>query len=199
MSKKTKLKPVILHTREGMEAEATEYVKLQLRLIELTARMEQRKAEVEQEFEKELNEVAQQIEIKFAAVQNFCETHRSLVVTAECKSFDTVNATIGFRDTPPAVDKKTSDTWEGVARRMEGLVFYHPEDASKPPEQRRVVLDCSQYVKAPPQLLKAALLADRSNFTAEQLRAMGIKFTSEELFYITPKSQVAAGDVKEAA
>lgn len=201
MSKKTKLKPTVLHTREAMEAEVTDYVKLKLRHVEISARMEQLKAQVEQKFEEELNDLARQIDAKFAAVQNFCETHRGELVTDKLKSFETINAVIGFRDTPPAVGKLVQkDNWGGIAKRMEGLVFYHPEDLQLEPDKRRVVLDCSKYVKeSDPDISKTALLQDRSKFTAEQLRAMGIAFTSEEHFYVEPKSDVVIGDTKEAA
>jgi len=201
MSKKTKFKPSILHTRESMEAEVTEYVKLKLEHIELTARMEREKADIEKQHEARINELAQLIDAKFAGVQNFCETHRGELVTGKIKSFETVNAVIGFRDTPPAVGKRREkETWGSIAKRLEGLVFYHPDDAKLQPENRRVILDCSKYVKeADPELSKTALLADRARLTADQLLAMGVAFTSEEHFFVEPKSQVAAGDAKEAA
>jgi hypothetical protein len=46
---------------------------------------------------------------------------------------------------------------------------------------------------------KKSLLADRDRLTGEQLAEAGIRFEQDELFYITPKSEVAAKTVMQAA
>ena len=98
-------------------------------------------------------------------------------------------ATVRFADTPPSVAKRSSrETWGSLAKRLLGLVFHHPEDQGLSVENRRVLLDCANYVReGDPEVNKNALLADRSHFTDEQLAAMGVKFESEEIFYIEPK------------
>jgi hypothetical protein len=54
------------------------------------------------------------------------------------------------------------------------------------------------YVTYPePALAKGVLLQDRTKIPEDVLRAAGIRFAYDEVFYIAPKSQVAA--VKEAA
>jgi hypothetical protein len=52
---------------------------------------------------------------------------------------------------------------------------------------------------AEPALAKAVLLQDRTRIPEDVLRAAGIRFAYDEVFYITPKSEVAQGTVKEAA
>jgi hypothetical protein len=56
-----------------------------------------------------------------------------------------------------------------------------------------------RYVNAPePEVDKKALLADREKLSLEQLSEAGIRCEQDELFYITPKSEVAARTVLEA-
>jgi len=191
--KKEKIKPPVLRTREGMEAEVAEYVRLKLRHVAVTAQMEEMKARVEKKYSGELNELGRSIELKFAAVQNYCMVHRAELVDEKRKSFSLVNAEVGFRTSPPAVAKRSSkETWEDIATRLQGLELQGPDGAS--------ILDCGLYVREPaPQVDKAALLADRAIFTPDMLRIMGLEFTQEENFYIEPKSEVASGDSREAA
>jgi phage host-nuclease inhibitor protein Gam len=200
MTKPTTPKPAILHTREAMEAVAAEYVRQKLAHLALTAALEQEKAAIEKRCAPRLNKLALDIELNFAAVQNFCTQHRALVLDGKAKSFETLNATIGFRDTPPRVDKvRSKETWGAIARRLLGLVFTRPEDDHLDPLNRRPLLDCGIYVReGEPEVAKDVLLADRAHLTADQLTTMGLRFESEELFYIEPKSQVAQGDTKAA-
>ena len=181
---KKNLKPLILATREQMEFEAAEFVRLKIEYLAISAAMEERKAQIERESAKVLADLVQCMELRFAAVQNFCQLHRlELLPDREKKSFTTVNAVIGFRDTPPAVDKASSrETWEAVAVRLSSLVFDLPENAK---------LYCDNYVReGKPAVNKDALLADRALFTPDQLRAMGLRFTQEEHFYISPLAEI---------
>lgn len=194
MAKKDKIKPAILHTREGMEAEITDYLRLQLKHKALTAEMEAEKLAVEKRFQDRLNGLGRDIEAKFAAVQNFCVLHRPELLTGDKKSFETVNATVRFYFTPFSVEKRGKETFGALAKRLLGLVFT---------DKNQVVLDCAQFVRDPePELDKNALLAARANLTEEQLKAMGLRFGQEEIFAIEPKSELLDADtgaLKEAA
>jgi phage host-nuclease inhibitor protein Gam len=182
-----KAKPAVIHTREGMEAAVNDYAQLKLKHLAVLARLEQSKKEVERKFESELNGLANDIELKFASVQNYCMVHRSELLNGDKKSFETISARLGFYDTPMRVEKRSSkETFGNIAKRLLGLVFKKGDE---------VVLDCEQYVRtADPDLDKNALLADRTKFTAEQLDAMGIKFERDEIFFIEPKSELTEGD-----
>lgn len=191
--KNPKIKPATLHTREAMEAEVAEYVRLKLRHVAVSAQMEEMKARVEKKYAPEVNDLARQIDVKFAAVQNYCMTHRIELITDKRKSIDLVNAELGFRTTPHAVTKRVSkETWEQIALRLAGLTLRLSDGT---------VLDCGElYVREPaPQVNKEALLNDRKRLTEEQLRVMGLEFSQEEHFYIEPKAEIAEGDTKAAA
>jgi hypothetical protein len=64
---------------------------------------------------------------------------------------------------------------------------------------RRVFAGEDYVTYAEPALAKAVLLQDRTRIPEDVLRAAGIRFAYDEIFYITPKSEVAKGMVKEAA
>lgn len=194
---KTKFTPAILTTRAAMEAEVSLFIQSQLRHTELIALVEQEKLAVERQHEKRLNALVQEMERHAGAVQNYCTSHRRELLTDNKKSFETATAYVGFRDTPAAVDKiTTKETWGAIAKRLLGLVFVLKKDETGIPIE---TLDCANYVREKdPEVNKDAIQADRSRLTADQLYAMGVKFTTEENFYIEPKSLVAEGIVAEA-
>jgi phage host-nuclease inhibitor protein Gam len=180
---KAKNKPTILHTREAMEAEVSDYARLQLHHVALIAAMEVDKAAVEQRYQARLTALALEMEGRFAAIQNYCVLHRHELLPGARKSFETLSATVKFYDTPPRVEKRSRETFGAIARRLLGLVF----NAGQAGE-----MACEKYVREPePELNKEALLADRKHFTDAQLQAMGIRFESSEVFSIEPKSDVA--------
>lgn len=181
-TKKETLKPVILLTREGMEGAITDYFKLQLARKRVVLKMEEAKLDVEKRFEEELNQLANDIELRFASIQNFCELHRDELMPSEKKSFETVNALVEFRFTPHAVETVGKESEKTKAKRLRGLVFKLEGGAE---------LDCEKYVRIPdPTLNKATLLADRTTLKPEHLRVMGITFAQTETFSVTPKSEL---------
>lgn len=187
---KEKMKPVILLTREGMEAAVNDYARLKLELVAETARMEAEKTAVEKRYEEKINSLGRQIEDKFASVQNFCLTHRAELLPGDKKSFETVAATVKFYNTPQRVEVRRKENLGTLAKRLLGLVF----NAGKLEE-----LNCEKYVReADPVLNKEALLADRALLTEEKLMAMNIKFEWDEIFTIEPKSELVSGDKTNA-
>jgi len=182
-TKNTPKKPVILLTREGMESAITDYFALQLKRKRAVLKMEEEKLAVEKKHETELNDLAADIELRFASIQNYCELHRDELMPTEKKSFETVNAEVKFAFTPHAVETVGKESEKTKAKRLQGLVF--PLEGDKQ-------LDCGEkYVRIPePVLNKAALLQDRSLLTPAQLRIMGITFSQTETFSVTPKSEL---------
>ena len=172
MSKKEKIVPMIVNTREGMLSAVAEHVNLKLQHAELTAQMEQEKLAVEKRFQSRLLDLGQRIETTFAGVQLWAE--RNAPEFGDKKSIDATVAVVGFRTTPFRVDKRRSkDTWENIALRLESMFD-------------------DRFVRTPaPGVNKEALLEERTALTEEQLSAVGIKFEKDENFYIEPKSAVA--------
>lgn len=125
-------------------------------------------------------------------MQLYCEQHRGTEFV-EKKSMDLTLATVGFRETPYRVEKtRSKDTWEEIAVRMAAI--------SKTDAKGVTVFAGENYVTySEPSLAKAVLLQDRTRIPEDVLKAAGIRFAYDEIFYITPKSEVAKATVKEAA
>ena len=174
-----------------MTATVNDIVTAKLRHAEITAQMEQEIAAVQQRYQERLAGLGRDIQSKEAGVQLYCERHRRTEFT-ERKSIDLTLATVGFRETPYRVEKaRSKDTWEEIAVRMAGI--------STADKEGRIMFAGDNYVTySEPALAKAALLQDRARIPEDVLKAAGIRFSYDEVFYIAPKSQVA-GAVKEAA
>jgi phage host-nuclease inhibitor protein Gam len=190
--KKTKIPSIVIASREAMAATVNDIVTARLRHAELTAQMEQEIAAVQKRYQDRLADLGREIQSKEAGVQLYCEQHRAIEFT-EKKSIDLTLATVGFRETPYRVEKiRSKDTWEEIAVRMASI---STTDAGGAP-----VFSGENYVTYPePTLAKALLLQDRPQIPEDILKAAGIRFAYDELFYIAPKSQLAGDSVKEAA
>lgn len=190
--KKPKIPAIVITSREAMIATVNDIVTARLRHAEITSLMEQEIAAVQQRYQDRLTTLGREIQSKEAGVQLYCEQHREIEFT-ERKSIDLTLATIGFRETPYRVEKaRARDTWEEIAIRMASITTRDP--AGHP------LFSGEDYVTyAEPSLAKAVLLQDRPRIPADVLKAAGIRFTYDEVFYITPKSDIARTSVKEAA
>ncbi len=179
--KKPKIPAIVIASREAMIATVNDIVTARLRHAELTSQMEQ-----------ELTALGREIQSKEAGVQLYCEQHRESDFS-ERKSIDLTLATIGFRETPYRVEKaRSKDTWEEIAIRMAAITTRD--------SRGQVTFSGEDYVTyAEPALAKAVLLQDRPRIPADVLKAAGIRFAYDEIFYITPRSEVARPSIKEAA
>ena len=183
--KKTKIPAILIPSREAMSATVNDIVTGRLQHAALTAQMDQEIAAIQRKYHDRLTALGREIQSREAGVQLYCEQHRSEEF-AEKKSIDLTVATVGFRETPYRVEKvRAKDTWEEIAIRMAAI---SATDAAGNP-----LFSGEDYVTYPePTLAKAILLRDRPNLPPDILRAAGIRFTCDELFYIAPRSQLAA-------
>lgn len=190
--KKQETPSLVISSRAAMIRTVGDIVTAKLRHAELTARMEQEIAAIRQRHHERLTTLAQEIQSKQAGVQSYCEQHRSTEFS-EKKSLDLEIATIGFRETPYRVEKaRAKDTWEEIAARMAAITT---RDAQGQP-----VFTGEQYLTySQPTLAKSLLLQHRPKIPEQVLKAAGIRFTNDELFYITPRSHVARAAMEEAA
>ena len=178
---KQKNTPCIVTSLEGLDATVADIVQLKLKHASLTTKMELEIAAVQKRYQDQLLAVARQIETKEAGTFVYCQQHRKELFTDK-KSIDLLMATVGFRNEPPSVEKaQKKDTWGNIADRLEAL-------------------DWGQaYTTTPsPDVNKKALLLDREKLTPEQLAAAGIRFEADEIFFITPKSEIAEASTQAA-
>jgi phage host-nuclease inhibitor protein Gam len=182
MSKKEKIQTAPIVSREALEAAVAQTATLKIRFAAAKAAMELEIAHVQERHQGPMLALGKQIEIREAGVFVYCQQHRAQLFPDK-KSIDFLLATVGFRTEPPSVEKSyRKDTWSAIAQPLEALDWG------------------SRYVNIPePEVDKKALLADREKLSLEQLAEAGLCFEQDEIFYITPKSEVAARTVLEAA
>ncbi len=201
MKTKNVFEPVIITSRTGMIATGNEAVKARLAIAALTIEMEQGIAEVQKKFQRQLDPLLRTVATCEAGIAVWCQANRATEFT-EKKSIDLTLFTVGFRDTPHSVEKcRAKDTWTDAALR---LAAYRETkdivDGEGNVTGQELVFDGSDYVGyADPKLAKDKLLADRAKIPAAALKAAGIYFEKDEVFYITPKSEVIEGSSKEVA
>ena len=181
--KKPKLEPIIITSREALEAVVSDVVALKLDHAQKTAAMEKEIAEIQKKHQEALLATARQIEARESGIYVYCQKNRTALFTDK-KSLDLLLAVIGFETTPHRVEKANSkDTFGKIAQRLEQAGDW-----------------AADYIRYPDaELNKENLLRDRSKLTPEQLQLAGIRFEQDENFFIRPKSQVAEQSIKEAA
>jgi phage host-nuclease inhibitor protein Gam len=167
---------------ESLEVAVAEVATLKIHFAAAKADMELEIAHVQERRQEKMLSLGKQIEIREAGVFIYCQQHRAQLFPDK-KSLDFLLATVGFRTEPPSVEKSSrKDTWTAIARCLETSHWG------------------SRYVNTPePEVDKKALLADREKLSLDQLSEAGIRFEQDELFYITPNSEVASRTVLEAA
>jgi phage host-nuclease inhibitor protein Gam len=182
MRKKEKNLLCLVLSREALDAVVAEVATLKIQYAAAQAALDLEIAAVQERRREHLLSLAQQIKSKEAAVFLYCQKHRSELFQDK-RSIDFPPATVGYRTPPPRVEKcSKKDHWQTIARRLETLDW------------------AAGYLTKPdPEVDKKALLADRERLTEDQLAEAGIRFQQEELFYITPKSNIAEKTVREAA
>jgi hypothetical protein len=86
------------------------------------------------------------------------------------RSLACAHATIGFRATPPRIERASRRwTWSRIALTLAGLAWG------------------ARYLRVPaPEVDKEALLADLADLSPLELRNAGIKVVQGERFFITP-------------
>ncbi len=181
MNKREKAQAIPILSREALDAAVAEVATLKIQYAAAKADMELEVARVQERRQEQMLALGKQIEVREAGVFVYCQQHRAQLFPGK-KSIDFLLATVGFRTEPPSVEKNfRKDTWSAIAQRLEALEWG------------------ARYVSTPePEVDKQALLADREKLSAGQLSEAGIRFEQDELFYITPKSEVAARTVLEA-
>ncbi len=177
MSKK--FTPIPVHSTQALESSVAETVRLKLAVTQLQAEMQQTIAATQALFADRILPPSREIESREAGIYVYCADNRPTLFPAGKKSLDTLVATIGFRTTPPRVEKTSSkDKWATIAQRL-------------------LTLDWGNlFVRDPePEVDKDAILAARSRLTPKQLAAAGITITSDEHFFIDPHADLAPASV----
>lgn len=191
--KSQKLTPVLISSREGMLAVVTDTVGAKLDLAALQVEIEQQKAEIDRQHQARIDELTRQIQMNEGGLQVWASQHPEEFDGK--KSIDLPAARFGFRTTPHSVEKaKGVRNWDDVVARLLATLITENDEPNSP--FRFIGEDYIRY--GSPSVDKAKLLADRENIPAEALKAAGIIFDQDEIFFFEPKSEVLEA-TKEAA
>jgi phage host-nuclease inhibitor protein Gam len=166
-------------------------------VVENIIHLQQNRAELERDQEREITAVRQKYRTPLAEVDRYLLLETTWVETwaranpevfSEKRSMTCTHAVIGYRVSPPRIDRASRKwTWSEISQKLSELAWGR------------------RYLRQPaPEVNKEALLADRLELVSTELRKVGIKIVQDERFFITPhgptESAVASEtDWQEAA
>lgn len=180
--KNQKLVAVEVVSKEAMIGIVADIVRNKLRVAELDAQMQQDVVSIQERYAPEMEELGRSIAAAEAGVHAWALRHPEEFEAR--RSIDLPSAEVGFRVSPPAVEKiRSKDTWEKIAVLLTGYEYEVPESG----EQFRGV----DYVRQPaPQVDKEKLIADRNRIPLHALEQIGIRIVQDDVFSIRPKSDI---------
>jgi phage host-nuclease inhibitor protein Gam len=185
MAKKTKIEAANIHSREGMMSAVADVVGAKLRVAELTAQMEQEVNDVQRRYQEGIEALGREIAAKEQGVYVWAQRNPG-EFPPERRTIDLPTATVGWRLSPPSVEKvRAKDKWEDIAYRLVEVV----EDG----------FIGENYVRyAEPSVDKKQILADANIIPTAALKLAGLAIEQEDVFSIRPKSELAEAGPAEA-
>lgn len=176
-----------------MLAIVSELVSHKLAFAQIQLQIEQEKAQIEARHQPRLDELSRIIQMQEGGLQVWAE--RNPQEFDGKKSIDLPQAHFGFRTTPHRVEKaKGVRTWDDVVARLISTLITEDDTPDSP-----FIFEGENYVRYPaPAVDKQKLLADRENIPPAALKAAGIRFEQDELFYFEPKSEVIEATTQAA-
>jgi phage host-nuclease inhibitor protein Gam len=165
-----------IQTRQQLEA-----------VLENIAHLQRERDELFQAQEKEIADVRQRYRVPLAEMDRYLDLETSWAEAwargnpeafAADGSLACAHATIGFRATPPRIERASRRwTWTRIALTLAGLAWGR------------------RYLRVPaPEVDKEAILADLADLSPVELRNAGIKIIQGERFFITthPRAETAS-------
>ena len=157
-----------IQTRQQLDAVLENIAHLQRERDELYRTQENEIAAVRQRYRAPLAEMEHYLELETSWAESWARGNPGAF--AADRSLACAHATIGFRATPPRIERASRRwTWSRIALTLAGLAWG------------------KRYLRIPaPEVDKDALLADLADLSPVELRHAGIKIVPGERFFITP-------------
>jgi phage host-nuclease inhibitor protein Gam len=161
-----------IQNREELDAVVENIVQLQLERDELEIAREQEITAIRRKYGAPLAELERYLRLEMSWVTIWATEHPGEF--SDRRTLECAHATIGFCATPPRVARASRKwTWSGIAARLGETTWGR------------------HYLRqTAPEVDKEALLADRLELDADELRQAGLKIVQDERFYITPHDRV---------
>ena len=167
-------------SRHELDAVVENIVQLQLNRAEIEREQDQEIAGIRQKFRAPLAEIERYLTLETSWVETWARSNPDTF--RDRQSLALTHAVIGFRVSPHRVDRASRKwTWSSIAEKLGEMAWGR------------------RYLRQPPlEVNKEALLADRSDLSAAELRTVGLKIVQEERFYIAPHRETEGIDANEA-
>jgi len=168
-----------IQTRQQLDVVVENIVQLQLDRDELERAQEREITAIRQKFRPPLAELDRYLAAETSWVENWAKENPGAF--NEKRALDCTHATIGFRVTPPRIERASRKwTWSAVALKLADLGWG------------------KRYLRVPPpEVNKEALLADRAELSPVELRQAGLRIAREERFFISPHDSAENTDQSE--
>jgi phage host-nuclease inhibitor protein Gam len=157
-----------IQTRQHLDAVLENIAHLQHERDALRRAQENEIAAVRQSYRAPLAEMEDYLVLETSWAESWARGNPDAL--AADRSLACAHATIGFRATPPRIERASRRwTWSRIAQTLAGLAWGQ------------------RYLRVPaPEVDKEALLADLADLSPLELRNAGIKIVEGERFFITP-------------
>lgn len=159
-----------IQTRQQLDAVLENIAHLQRERDDLYQAQEKDIAAIRQKYRAPLAEIEHYLELETSWAESWALANPGAL--AADRSLTCAHATIGFRATPPRIERASRRwTWSRIALTLAGLAWG------------------KHYLRIPsPEVDKDALLADLANLPPLELRNAGLRVVQGERFFITPHS-----------
>lgn len=159
---------------ETLDAAAADLVRRRIALTQAKAAMDAETAAVEKRHTALIVSINDECSELEGRIRDYCDTHRAEVL-GDKKSRETPLCTFGFRASTRVETANRKIKWSDVVERLQRLVWGEP------------------YLKySEPKVNKEALHTDKDVLAPEALAQAGIRFVTEDGFFLDPKPETAA-------
>lgn len=164
-TKRIKTTAPLLRTREDVERAVRQVCELKAFSQETAALMDQRILEIKADYEAQLGDAAQEIDLHVESLRAWAEANPGEF--EKKKSLELTSGIIGFRTGTPKLKTITGWTWDRVLEAIKWNKL-------------------NEWVRVKEEVNKDAILAERNDHTPVALRAIGVQIVQDESFYVEP-------------
>jgi phage host-nuclease inhibitor protein Gam len=165
-SRRIKVTAPMVKTRAEMEALVGQIAELKIYETKTKALMDERLTEIRSEYEVQLGAAAEDIEYRMELARAWAEANP--MEFGHLKSIEMSHGVIGFRTGTPKLKPLSGWTWDRVLEKLLRLGY-------------------DQFLRTKTEVDKEAIIGCREDLLDGDLKAMGIKITQDESFYVEPK------------
>ena len=158
---------------ETLDASAADLVRLRINLTQAKAALDAETTAVAKRHQERINLLTDDCAQLETRIHDYCDAHRAEVL-GDKKSRETPLCVLGYRLSTRVEPANRKIKWADVVQRLQRLVWGEA------------------YLKyKEPSVNKDALHADKDQLTPEALAAAGVRFVSEDTFYLEAKPETA--------